>query len=229
METVAKTDPGTISLYPKQRFLELLMTVHGGQAPSSSSISPPTTPKQQQDTSHPISTVPELFFVQKMELWHALVIAAVSVSLQAGLLVVIYYLLSRRLARHSENILKEVRPQDVMPSPADQPPPGAQVTQAERSTPESDLHYRHDSDTSSGSSSSSGSSPPTCQGIKDMNYTHVVFPDPERLKTESTLDYENIKEDKDYVNMNPQICKPTVWTFVNPAVSEPVEYTQVAM
>ncbi|KAG8518088.1 Regulator of hemoglobinization and erythroid cell expansion protein, partial [Galemys pyrenaicus] len=138
---------------------------------------------------------------------------------------------------HSERILKEVRPQDSRPSPSLHPTPAAQelkATQAERSALVSDLHYRGGSDTSSESSSSSsssgssGSSPPPGQATKDVHYTQVVFPSPGALKSESTLDYENMKEAKDYVNVNPQIRKPNMWTFVNPAVSESVEYTQVA-
>ncbi|XP_037384883.1 regulator of hemoglobinization and erythroid cell expansion protein-like [Talpa occidentalis] len=169
-----------------------------------------------------------------LEPWHGVVIAAVSLFLQASLLAALYCLFSRRLARHSERILKEVRSQDSRPSPDHHPSPATQepkVTLAERSALVSDLHYRHGSDTSSdssSSSSSSGSSPPSHQANKDMNYTQVVFPDPGGLKNETALDYENIKEAKDYVNVNPQIRKPNIWTFVNPDVSETVEYTQVA-
>uniref|UniRef100_A0A8C9JNS2 Regulator of hemoglobinization and erythroid cell expansion n=1 Tax=Panthera tigris altaica TaxID=74533 RepID=A0A8C9JNS2_PANTA len=96
------------------------------------------------------------------------------------------------------------------------------------------LLSRHmdDSDTSSGSSNSSdvsGSLPPTCQATKDVNYTQVVFSAPGGLKTEPALDYENIKETTDYVNVNPKSHRPNFWTFVTPANSESVEYTQVAM
>lgn len=62
-----------------------------------------------------------------------------------------------------------------------------------------------------------------------MNYTQVVFSATGRLKNKSALDYENIKETTDYVNIDPQSHTYNSWTFVNPAVSEPVEYTEVAM
>uniref|UniRef100_A0A8C0JWP4 Regulator of hemoglobinization and erythroid cell expansion n=1 Tax=Canis lupus dingo TaxID=286419 RepID=A0A8C0JWP4_CANLU len=88
------------------------------------------------------------------------------------------------------------------------------------------------SDTSSDSSNSSDnsdSSPQNCQATKDVNYTQVVFSTPGGLKNESALDYENLKETTDYVNVYPKSYKPNFWTFANPADSEPVEYTQVAM
>nr|XP_020036290.1 uncharacterized protein C1orf186 homolog isoform X2 [Castor canadensis]XP_020036291.1 uncharacterized protein C1orf186 homolog isoform X2 [Castor canadensis]XP_020036292.1 uncharacterized protein C1orf186 homolog isoform X2 [Castor canadensis]XP_020036293.1 uncharacterized protein C1orf186 homolog isoform X2 [Castor canadensis]XP_020036294.1 uncharacterized protein C1orf186 homolog isoform X2 [Castor canadensis] len=77
------------------------------------------------------------------------------------------------------------------------------------------------------SDTSSDSSPPTCQATKDVNYTQVVFSAPEELNKESFLDYEDVKETMDYVNVNPKSHKPNNWTC--PTVSEPVEYTQVAM
>nr|KAF6414200.1 regulator of hemoglobinization and erythroid cell expansion [Molossus molossus] len=124
---------------------------------------------------------------EDMKLWHGLVIAVVSLVLQACLLTAINYLLSRHMG---------------------------------------------DSDTSSESSYTSNracSSPPTCQATKDVNYTQVVFSDTGGLETESALDYENVKEETDYVNVNPKSHKHNFWTFVNPALSEPVEYSQVAM
>ena len=67
------------------------------------------------------------------------------------------------------------------------------------------------------------------KATKDVNYTQVVFSAPGGLKTEPALDYENIKETTDYVNVNPKSHRPNFWTFVTPANSESVEYTQVAM
>lgn len=64
---------------------------------------------------------------------------------------------------------------------------------------------------------------------KDVNYTQVVFAAPGDRRNDSVLDYENIKEATDYVNVKPKSHKPNFWTFVNPAVSEPVEYSQVVM
>ncbi|KAK2491540.1 hypothetical protein MC885_017083 [Smutsia gigantea] len=175
---------------------------------------------------------------ENMKLWHGLVIAVVSLILQACLLAAISYLLGRRmgnrLANESEQMLKEARLQAPRPSPAQGPTAAAteMETRAERSTPASEPCYRHDSGTSSDSSDSSvssGSSPPTCQATKDINYTKVVSPVPGGRKNESALDYENIKEATDYVNVNPKSHKPHFWTSVKPAVSEPVEYTQVAL
>ncbi|KAI2521171.1 regulator of hemoglobinization and erythroid cell expansion [Homo sapiens] len=119
-----------------------------------------------------------------MEVWHGLVIAVVSLFLQACFLTAINYLLSRHM---------------------------------------------DDSDTPSDSLDSSCSSPPACQATEDVDYTQVVFSDPGELKNDSPLDYENIKEITDYVNVNPERHKPSFWYFVNPALSEPAEYDQVAM
>uniref|UniRef100_A0A8C6CS05 Regulator of hemoglobinization and erythroid cell expansion n=1 Tax=Moschus moschiferus TaxID=68415 RepID=A0A8C6CS05_MOSMO len=117
---------------------------------------------------------------QVMEVWHGIVIAVVSLILQACVLSVINFLLSRHM---------------------------------------------DDSDTSSDSSDSSNSSPPTtCQVTKDVNYTQVVFAAPGDRRNDSVLDYENIKEATDYVNVNPKSHKSNFWT-----VSDPVEYTQVVM
>uniref|UniRef100_A0A8C9LY18 Regulator of hemoglobinization and erythroid cell expansion n=1 Tax=Piliocolobus tephrosceles TaxID=591936 RepID=A0A8C9LY18_9PRIM len=119
-----------------------------------------------------------------MEVWHGLVIAVVSLLLQACLLIVINYLLSRQIDGN---------------------------------------------DTSSDSSDSSCSSPPACQDTEDVDYTQVIFSAPEELKNDSTLDYENIKEITDYVNVNPESHSPNFWYFVNPALSEPAEYNQVTI
>ncbi|XP_024649565.1 regulator of hemoglobinization and erythroid cell expansion protein isoform X2 [Macaca nemestrina] len=125
-----------------------------------------------------------IMLTEVMKVWHGLVIAVVSLLLQACLLIVINYLLSRQI---------------------------------------------DGSDTSSDSSDSSCSSPPACQDTKDVDYTQVIFSAPEELKNDSALDYENIKEITDYVNVNPESHKPNFWYFVNPALSEPAEYNQVTM
>ncbi|XP_047560925.1 regulator of hemoglobinization and erythroid cell expansion protein isoform X2 [Lutra lutra] len=167
---------------------------------------------------------------EDMKLWHGLVIAVVSLILQACLFAAIGYLLSRHMAKESERLLKGARLQAPNPSPAHH-----QLLPAKEKTPStsvSEPRYRHDSDTSSGSSDSSdssGSSPPACQAMKNMNYAQVVFSVTKELKNESSLDYENIKETTDYVNVNPKSHKPNFWTFAKPADSEPVEYTQVAL
>uniref|UniRef100_A0A8C8YVZ9 Regulator of hemoglobinization and erythroid cell expansion n=1 Tax=Prolemur simus TaxID=1328070 RepID=A0A8C8YVZ9_PROSS len=168
---------------------------------------------------------------EDMKLWHGLVIAVVSIFLQACLLAATNYLLSRRMAHQSEQILKGARLQAPKPDSAHCHPPAAKEMEArtERNPPVAEPHYRNDSDTSSDSSDSSSSSPLAHQATKDVNYTQVVFSTPAGLKNESALDYENIKEGTDYVNVNPKGHMPNFWTFVNPAASEPVEYTQVAM
>uniref|UniRef100_A0A673T7I0 Regulator of hemoglobinization and erythroid cell expansion n=1 Tax=Suricata suricatta TaxID=37032 RepID=A0A673T7I0_SURSU len=89
-----------------------------------------------------------------------------------------------------------------------------------------------DSDTSSDSANNSdvsGSSPVACQATKDVNYTQVVFSTPGGLKNKPALDYEDIKETTDYVNVNPKSHRPNFWTSVSPDDSESVEYTQVVM
>ncbi|XP_019608012.2 regulator of hemoglobinization and erythroid cell expansion protein [Rhinolophus sinicus] len=172
---------------------------------------------------------------EDMKLWQGLVIAVVSLILQACLLTVVNYLLGRHMAKENERLLKRARLQVPRPSPAHHHSPAAQEmkeTRAERSTPVSEPRYRDDDDTSSDSSDTSDSSsgsPPTCQATKDVNYTQVIFSATGGRKNESAPDYENVKEATDYVNINPKNHEHNLWTFVNPAVSEPVEYTQVAM
>ncbi|KAF5916551.1 regulator of hemoglobinization and erythroid cell expansion protein [Diceros bicornis minor] len=172
---------------------------------------------------------------EDMKLWHGLVIAGVSLILQACILAAITCLLGRHMANESERTLKKARLQAPRPSPACQHPAAAKEMKdapAERSTPTSEPRYRHDSDPSSessDSSDSSDSSPPTCRATMDVNYAQMIFSDPGGIKDDSALDYENVKEATDYVNVNPKLHSPNFWTFVNPAVSEPVEYTQVAM
>nr|XP_006215533.1 regulator of hemoglobinization and erythroid cell expansion protein [Vicugna pacos] len=167
---------------------------------------------------------------EEMKLWHGMVMAAVSLILQACLLAAINYLLSRHIVKENERILKRARLQ-ISSSAHHHPPAAKEVkeTGAKRSTPVSEPRYQDDSDTSSNSSDSSDSSSPTHQATKDVNYTQVVFSAPGGRRNDSVLDYENIKETTDYVNVNPKSHKPNFWTFVNPAVSEPVEYTQVAV
>ncbi|XP_012615731.2 regulator of hemoglobinization and erythroid cell expansion protein [Microcebus murinus] len=168
---------------------------------------------------------------EDMKVWHGLVIAVVSLFLQACLLAATNYLLSRHMAHQTEQMLKGARLQTPKPGSAHCQPPAAKEmeTGTERSPAVADPRYRHDSDTSSDSSDSSSSPPLAHQATKDVNYTPVVFSTSAGLKNESALDYENIKEGTDYVNVNPKSHVPNFWTFVNPAVCEPVEYTQVAM
>ncbi|XP_003130495.2 uncharacterized protein C1orf186 homolog isoform X1 [Sus scrofa] len=172
---------------------------------------------------------------EEMKLWQGVVIAVVSLVLQACLLAAINYLLSRHMVKENERILKEARLQVPILSPAQPHAPAVKEikeARAERNPPASEPRYRRgtsdDSDTSSDSSDSSDSSPPTHQATKDVNYTQVIFSAPGGRRNESVLDYENIKETTDYVNVNPKTHKPNFWAFVNPA-SEPVEYTQVAL
>ncbi|XP_006754481.1 PREDICTED: uncharacterized protein C1orf186 homolog [Myotis davidii] len=127
-----------------------------------------------------------------MQLWHGLVIAFVSLVLQACLLAAIYYLLSRHMAKENEQLLRRSRLWAPRPSPAHHCSPAAQEaketkeTWAESSTPARGSRYRK-------------------------------------------LDYEDIEDVTDYVNVDPKSHKHNFWTFVNPAASESVEYSQVAM
>ncbi|XP_036200823.1 regulator of hemoglobinization and erythroid cell expansion protein isoform X1 [Myotis myotis] len=106
-----------------------------------------------------------------MQLWHGLVIAFVSLVLQACLLTAIYYLLSRHMAKENEQLLRRSRLWAPRPSPAHHCSPAAQETKemetgAESSTPARESHYRnncHTSSESSDTSDSTGHSPPTCQ------------------------------------------------------------------
>ncbi|XP_063095787.1 regulator of hemoglobinization and erythroid cell expansion protein isoform X2 [Cavia porcellus] len=165
-----------------------------------------------------------------MQLWHGLVIAVVSLILQACLLTVAGYVFSRRIGHQNERVLQVVRMKAQESGPSPQPPLAAKETAeawTERSTPLCAPRYRRESNTLDSSDSSDSSD--SCQITKDVNYTQVVFSTPGGLNRESSLDYENIKEATDYVNVNPKSDKPNFWAFSNPAVSEPVEYTQVVI
>ncbi|XP_059531495.1 regulator of hemoglobinization and erythroid cell expansion protein isoform X2 [Myotis daubentonii] len=115
---------------------------------------------------------------ESMQLWHGLVIAFVSLVLQACLLAAIYYLLSRHMAKENEQLLRRSRLWAPRPSPAHHCSPAAQETKetetgAESSTPARGSRYRnncHTSSESSDTSNSVGHLPPTCQtgGIKAL-------------------------------------------------------------
>ncbi|XP_054418969.1 regulator of hemoglobinization and erythroid cell expansion protein [Pteronotus mesoamericanus] len=150
-----------------------------------------------------------IMLTEDMKFWHGLVIALVSVVLQACLLAAINYLLCRHMAKKNEQLLERARLQAPGPSPAPHHSPAAQKTETrtERRAPVPEPHYGNDSDTSSDSSDTSDStsnSSPTCQATKDVNYTQVVFSATGERKNKSALDYENIKEATDYVNINPK-------------------------
>ncbi|KAM5237802.1 regulator of hemoglobinization and erythroid cell expansion protein [Ctenodactylus gundi] len=177
----------------------------------------------------------KLSMTREMQLWHGLVIAAVSLFLQACLLIATSYLLSRHIAQQSERLLKKARLQAPGPSPTHHAPPAAKETKeawTERSTPVPAPHYRHGSDTSSDSTDSSDSSdtsPPTCQATKEVNYTQVVFSATGGVNMKPAVDYENIKEAPDYVNVNPKSHNLNFWALMKSDCSEPVEYTQVVI
>eukprot|EP00070_Physeter_catodon_P000301 XP_007100386.2 regulator of hemoglobinization and erythroid cell expansion protein [Physeter catodon] len=148
---------------------------------------------------------------EEMKVWHGVVIAVVSLVLQACLLAAVNYLLSRHMAKENERILKRARLQVPRASPAHYCPPAAKEmkeTRAERGTPVPEPRYSHDSDMSSDSSNSLDGSPPTHQATKDVNYTQVVFSAPGGRRNDSVPDYENVKEATDYVNVNPESHKP---------------------
>ncbi|XP_029791457.1 regulator of hemoglobinization and erythroid cell expansion protein [Suricata suricatta] len=164
---------------------------------------------------------------EDMKFWQGLVIAMVSLILQTCLFAAVNYLLSRRMANENERILKGARLQAPWHGPAHRA-----AKEEPQSAPASESRCRHDSDTSSDSANNSdvsGSSPVACQATKDVNYTQVVFSTPGGLKNKPALDYEDIKETTDYVNVNPKSHRPNFWTSVSPDDSESVEYTQVVM
>ncbi|XP_012872855.1 PREDICTED: uncharacterized protein C1orf186 homolog [Dipodomys ordii] len=168
--------------------------------------------------------------MRQMELWHGVVIAIVSFFLQACLLLAITYLLTRHMAYQSEQILKETRLQAQRSRSAHRcHSPAAKETKettTEQGTPASAPCFRYDSHTSS---DSLDSSPPTVQATKDVNYTQVFFSANGGRNKDPAWDYEDIKEATDYVNVIPKGHKPQFWTIMKPAISEPVEYTKVAM
>uniref|UniRef100_H0WK66 Regulator of hemoglobinization and erythroid cell expansion n=1 Tax=Otolemur garnettii TaxID=30611 RepID=H0WK66_OTOGA len=173
---------------------------------------------------------------EAMNLWQGIVIAAVTLFLQTCLLTAINYLLSRHMGFSSkESLTCSIHP-SIHPSTNPHEHHPLVFLSQDSGSPAglsflcpSDFIFSDDSDTSSDSSDSSDSSPPVHQATKDVSYTQVVFSAPGGLKNDSARDYENTKEATDYVNVNPKSYTTSFWTFANPSVSEPVEYTQVAM
>ncbi|KAM4860795.1 regulator of hemoglobinization and erythroid cell expansion protein [Thomomys bottae] len=178
-------------------------------------------------------TLTNSFPSREMELWHGFIIAAVSFFLQTCILLIITYLLTRHLgfqeAYQSEQILKETRLQAQQTRSAYYHVTAAKKTKETGTgpdTPVSSPCFKRDSYTSSDSLESS---PPIRQDSKDVNYTQVVFSANGEGNKDSSRDYEDIKEAEDYVNVYPKGHKPNFWTIMKPAISEPVEYTKVAI
>ncbi|XP_068930448.1 regulator of hemoglobinization and erythroid cell expansion protein [Petaurus breviceps papuanus] len=176
----------------------------------------------------------------ELPLWNIILIEVIAFLLQAVLLLILYFLLCRKIANHYSQMMKAASTQGQAQAQAPKKPegncdpPASERTGSKRNVASPALTYRDDSgsdsDSSSDSSDSSESCPPvsTSKAPKDMNYSTLVFPATVSRKILSPEDYENIKAAGDYVNVDPKKHMSNAWDF-NCSFPEPVEYTEVAM
>ncbi|XP_066191662.1 regulator of hemoglobinization and erythroid cell expansion protein [Sylvia atricapilla] len=172
--------------------------------------------------------------------WVPAVTSLGTLLLYSLLLLVLYVMLSRKIAQHSCGMQASSSPGEG-PSPAPAlspggdkaPKPGAQNPGTQTPAPA----YAESSDTSSDTSEDSEDSGdnPSCpqepQGRgseENINYTSLVFPGKGHGQG-SALGYENEKTGLDYVNVDPKKRKTHFWPFSSPRASKGVEYTEVKL
>ncbi|KAM6295157.1 regulator of hemoglobinization and erythroid cell expansion protein [Aegotheles albertisi] len=157
----------------------------------------------------------------KLLRWVLVAISAVTLILHALLLLILYIMLSRKIAGSCE--------QRASSSPA-APPPQPPTTAAgghggQRPT------YTGSSDTSSETSEDSDGNPSCPQGPRseeNLNYTSLVFPG-KGCEPGSAGDYENMKTGADYINVDPKKRKGIFWPCSSPTESKSTEYTEVKL
>lgn len=156
------------------------------------------------------------------EWWVLVAISAVTLILYALLLLILYIMLSRKIASHSCG-------KQASSSPAAQPqqPPTSSAGGEGVQRPA----YAGSSDTSSETSEDSDSSPCSPQGPRseeNLNYTSLVFPGKGRGPG-AAGDYENMKTGPDYVNVDPKKRKVDFWPCSSPVAAKSIEYTEVKL
>ncbi|KAM8999761.1 regulator of hemoglobinization and erythroid cell expansion protein [Sarcophilus harrisii] len=171
----------------------------------------------------------------QVEFWHVILIEVFNFFLQAILFLVLYILLSRKIANYHGQVVKATRTQAPAPeNPKDKndSPPSKKTGSKMLSV--SALTYRDDiiDGDSSGESfdNSENYSPPSSSKMpEDVNYSTMVFPATGYKMTLSSNYYENIKATDDYVNVDPKKSEFNTWDFNRTFSSEPEEYTEVAV
>ncbi|XP_039768588.1 regulator of hemoglobinization and erythroid cell expansion protein [Ornithorhynchus anatinus] len=170
---------------------------------------------------------------ENCSLWPSVGIGAVTIVVHATLLIVFYISLRKQIANkpscsqsrsQSKKAAGSTTPAPSIPEKIPSPP-REDGTVIPLQTP----NYAGDSDTSSDSSDSSDGPCQGTQAPKSANYSTLVFPPPGGQDKMVAEDYENLREGRDYINVDPKKQKHDFWTFTNPAISESVEYTEVSI
>ncbi|XP_051852721.1 regulator of hemoglobinization and erythroid cell expansion protein [Antechinus flavipes] len=171
----------------------------------------------------------------QVELWHVMLIEVLAFFLQAVLFLLLYILLSRKIANYHGQVVKAARTQTPAPKkPKDKNDSPPSKKRGSKKLSGSALTYRDDSidgDSSRDSfDNSENCSPPSSSKTpEDVNYSTLVFPATGYKMTLSSNDYENTKATDDYVNVDPKKSEFNTWDFNHAFSSEPVEYAEVAM
>ncbi|XP_023798047.1 uncharacterized protein C1orf186 homolog [Cyanistes caeruleus] len=158
--------------------------------------------------------------------WIPAVTSLGTLVLHALLLLVLYIMLSRKIAQHSRGSSSPGDHPRAQPSPAPASSPAGDRTQNPRAQNPSPA-YEGSSDTSSDTSEDSDS--PSCPqgpGSEGIHYTSLVFPG-KGHEPGSAQDYKNVKSGMDYVNVDPKKRKIHFCPFSSPEGSKGMEYTEV--
>ncbi|XP_014113550.1 PREDICTED: uncharacterized protein C1orf186 homolog [Pseudopodoces humilis] len=159
--------------------------------------------------------------------WIPAVTSLGTLVLHALLLLVLYIMLSRKIAQHSRGMQMKPSPAPASSLAGDR----AQNPRAQKPSPA----YAGSSDTSSDTSEDSDS--PSCPQVpqektscseENIHYTSLVFPG-KGHEPGSAQDYKNMKSGMDYVNVDPKKRKIYFCPFSSPEGSKGVEYTQVKL
>ncbi|XP_058711555.1 regulator of hemoglobinization and erythroid cell expansion protein [Poecile atricapillus] len=167
--------------------------------------------------------------------WIPAVTSLGTLVLHALLLLLLYIMLSRKIAQHSHGMETSSNPGDhprAQPSPASASSPAGDRTQNPRAQKPSPA-YAGSSDTSSDTSEDSDN--PSCPQVprekissENIHYTSLVFPG-KGHQPGSAQDYKNVKSAMDYVNVDPKERKIHFCPFSSPEGSKGVEYTEVKL
>ncbi|XP_038604658.1 regulator of hemoglobinization and erythroid cell expansion protein [Tachyglossus aculeatus] len=170
---------------------------------------------------------------ENCNLWTSIGIGAVTILVHATLLIVFYISLRKQIANKPSCARSRSQSRRAACSTAPAPSMPEKISSVPREDgtviPVQAPNYAGDSDTSSDSSDSSDGPCQGTQGPKSVNYSTLVFPPTGGHNKMVAEDYENLREGRDYINVDPKKRKHDFWTFTNPAISESVEYTEVSI
>ncbi|XP_063274247.1 regulator of hemoglobinization and erythroid cell expansion protein [Prinia subflava] len=169
--------------------------------------------------------------------WVPAVASLGTLVLYSLLLLLLYVLLSRKIAQHSCGMKASSSPGGrPSPAPSPAPPsspggdqaqnPGAQNPGAQ--TPPAACAGSSDTSSDTSEDSDSPSCPQGRGSAENINYTSLVFPG-KGPAPGSARDYENVKAGLDYINVDPKRRKMHFWPFSSPRASKGVEYTEVKL